>query len=587
MLWMLQSGVIPLLAATPARSQATPLLARGRAALRVPDNRNRLLIVAGWAAVIALIPPWHEYPVIDDSLYATSVRDMLATGRFVMPDFSQANLIAQTVWGTLWARLFGFGFSTLTASTLVLALAALFAFYGLARAVGVAPGGALLGTALLGFNPIFIHLSYTFMTDIPFLALTLGACYGYVRGLGAEGRARLGWLALAGTLAGGSFLVRQFGALTPLPFVGLVLWESVRTRRLAWRELLTLVAVPALFGLAWYVWWRADPPTGAAMAAGARSAYFIGKEPWLRVFLLRAFTILPLTALCAWAALRLPRARWGLVAVIGAALLWGMWAADLPSEQWIAVFEPPFTARLGPLSYDLPQEPFSFAAEGNIVKLDGIDFDEFGYAQERIWTMEAWRAIYMGGVALVMLLGAALISALWDWGRGIRQTWTLTPLAAVYALGAAVFVVSLAFPGDLFDRYTLAFVPFLLLFLMRGAAGWGRGAWGYSLLALALLATFSLLAKADHMDQNNARWAAGRWMEARVGAVQVGWNWNQWGHASSEGYHVTGIHQEGWRVEQEFPYTSRLSGWTTRIVWAESRPDMPPLPSPITLAPAP
>ena len=44
----------------------------------------------------------------------------------------------------------------------------------------------------------------------------------------------------------------------------------------------------------------------------------------------------------------------------------------------------PFTARLGPLGYDLPQETFSFATLGNIVQVDGIDFDEFWYTQERI-----------------------------------------------------------------------------------------------------------------------------------------------------------------------------------------------------------
>src|SRR5438445_5036192 len=69
-----------------------------------------------------------------------------------------------------------------------MALAALYAFYGIAREVGVPPWGALLGTGLLAVNPIFFHLSYSFMTDVPFMSLLLLASYCYIRGLRPEGR---------------------------------------------------------------------------------------------------------------------------------------------------------------------------------------------------------------------------------------------------------------------------------------------------------------------------------------------------------------------------------------------------------------
>src|SRR5437867_6763506 len=147
------------------------------------DLRNLALVVAGFAAVLLLIPPQHEYPVIDDWIYARTVQHQLITGEFYIHPVSQASLVGLTLWGTAWAKLFGFSFSTLTCSTLVLALAALLAFYGIARQLGVPPPGALLGTALLGFNPIFLHLSYSFMTDVPFLSLVLLSCYCYIRGL--------------------------------------------------------------------------------------------------------------------------------------------------------------------------------------------------------------------------------------------------------------------------------------------------------------------------------------------------------------------------------------------------------------------
>jgi hypothetical protein len=198
------------------RPRLRAVLAARTGSLRREDRRNLGLILGGAALVLLLVSPAHEYPIIDDWNHAVSVQTMLATGRYVAPPTMQANLVGLTVWGALWAKLFGFSFSTLTASVLALALAGLLAFYGLARAVGVAPGGALFGTALLGLNPIFFHLSYSFMTDIPFLALALLACYCYVRGIQ---RAGLGWLVVGGLLAGWAFLIRQFGVLVPAAFL--------------------------------------------------------------------------------------------------------------------------------------------------------------------------------------------------------------------------------------------------------------------------------------------------------------------------------------------------------------------------------
>src|SRR5438552_7723253 len=137
-------------------------------------------IAVGWVALLLIIPPQHEYPIIDDWIYARSVQHQVATGAFEMPAQSQASLVGLTLWGTLWVRLFGFSFTVLTYSTLVLAVAALYAFYGIAREVGAPPWGALLGTGLLAVNPIFFHLSYSFMTDVPFMSLLLLASYCYI-----------------------------------------------------------------------------------------------------------------------------------------------------------------------------------------------------------------------------------------------------------------------------------------------------------------------------------------------------------------------------------------------------------------------
>jgi hypothetical protein len=285
-----------------------------------------------------------------------------------------------------------------------------------------------------------------------------------------------------------------------------------------------------------------------------------------------------LIALFAWGALGIRLRQWWLVATIGVGVIAGMWLVDLPTETWLAQYEPSVEVRLGPISYQMPNEQFMFGISGNIIQLDGIDFDEYRYPQERVWPTDAWRYLWGLGLVLGVALLAKIAASLWEW---VRTTWKgeqIGPLTGFYLLGAAIFVICLAFPGDMFDRYLLGFIPFVILFVVRGSKEWDRTAWIYSLVAFTLLATFTVLAKADHMDQERARWEAGYWMEARTGAVRVGWNWDHWGHNDSETYHVSGVQEDGFRVEQRFPYTCRLCGFTTRYAFAESRTDMPPLP---------
>ena len=45
--------------------------------------------------------------------------------------------------------------------------------YFLLRRLGASRGLAVLGALLLGFNPIYFALSFTFMTDVPFTALVV------------------------------------------------------------------------------------------------------------------------------------------------------------------------------------------------------------------------------------------------------------------------------------------------------------------------------------------------------------------------------------------------------------------------------
>jgi hypothetical protein len=53
----------------------------------------------------------------------------------------------------------------------------------LLRRLGIGVGQAVFGSAVLLLNPLYLHLSFSFMTDVAFLALLLAAVLAAVAGL--------------------------------------------------------------------------------------------------------------------------------------------------------------------------------------------------------------------------------------------------------------------------------------------------------------------------------------------------------------------------------------------------------------------
>lgn len=427
------------------------------------DRRNLGLIVLGSMLMLLIIPPAHDYPIIDDWVYARSVHHQLATGIFQMPPESEVTLVGLTLWGTLWARLLGFSYTTLTLSTLVLALAGLLTFYATARAVDVPTGGALLGTVLLAVQPLFLHLSFSFMTDVPCLTLLLAACYSYLRGLlgGAAG-----WWWLGGLAIGMAFLIRQFALLVPCAFLLYLALDGLLTRRPRWAQMVYLALGPAMILLGWWLWSPGIRPTPLVGA-------FVGHGTWLGVCLSRALASLPLLGLAAPALGGIRRPHWGWVG-FWSAILVGGWATvtavRAPSVSHAAAR---FHVPGGPLGFDLASQLNPFLGFGNILRTGGIDF--FDYRQEPIWTPDAWGLFFLGASALGVLLLAqmsAMFSVAW---RKRRQGDWLPPRASLYLTGLALGLGALALPATLYDRYLLGCIPFVILFGVAQAGSWGKG----------------------------------------------------------------------------------------------------------------
>jgi hypothetical protein len=106
------------------------------------------------------------------------------------------------------AKVFGYSLSLLRIATLLLLVAGLAAFVALLRELDVEPpAAAVLALGLLA-SPLVAMLSFTFMSDVQFMAWLLIATWLYVRGIRRASDATVLLASLAAACAIGT---RQFG----------------------------------------------------------------------------------------------------------------------------------------------------------------------------------------------------------------------------------------------------------------------------------------------------------------------------------------------------------------------------------------
>lgn len=173
------------------------------------------------------INPFREAEVDDDWAYALMVRHLLNTGQYRLHDWATANMPFQVYWGALFARLGGpFHFhSSLRLSTLVLWAVALVAFYLLCHEHALDHNQAGLLTLGLFSSPLALEMSFSFMSDIPYLSCLIIALYLYTRAWRLERYDLMFAASLAGSAA---ILTRQFGAVI---IAGVILvWLATENR---------------------------------------------------------------------------------------------------------------------------------------------------------------------------------------------------------------------------------------------------------------------------------------------------------------------------------------------------------------------
>jgi hypothetical protein len=392
-----------------------------------------------------------------------------------VPEYSNNINIAQILWGWLVCLPIGFSFVALRISTWLLAVGSLCGLYLMLRDLEVPRGDALLGTATLGVYPIFALLSVTFMSDVPFVSLTILASFAMVRATKARS---VPWLITATVLASVAAGVRMVAVVTPVAmFLTLVLGGDGWGRRNGrWAIALLPLAVFAAV-IWWYrshVFYSADL-TWVRNTTSDRIAMLQFALPLLPRMLgetlaLMAGTLglalLPLSIAC----LRAPIFR----------------RAILYSVALVLVLAALHAAGL---RYPLPLMTGSTWA---LNELGGTSLLVPNYSVPPVSAIICWTALVVGAFSLATATAAMN-----------RRHWTTGELFLILAMGGHFLLMALIWLIN--DRYALVLVPYAIAVLLAARPRLHRAT---AAVGLILVMIVTIAGIRDHLSYNRALWAA-------------------------------------------------------------------------------
>ncbi|MEC5404320.1 hypothetical protein VOM14_01880 [Paraburkholderia sp. MPAMCS5] len=212
-----------------------------------------------WMVAVAVINPLGNFPLNDDWSFALAVRHLLATGEFRPLGWTSMTLVGHVFWGALFCLPSGFSFNALRIATLVAGALGLIAFCALLQALGCDRRKTAFAMVLFGFNPIYLNLANTFMTDVGFATLSLFSTLFFWRYLVARQPGRLLW---AMVFAIAALSVRQLALFLPIAMLAAFIVERKKDWRAIALALATLLVSMALL-YAFDAWLNARHATPA------------------------------------------------------------------------------------------------------------------------------------------------------------------------------------------------------------------------------------------------------------------------------------------------------------------------------------
>lgn len=213
---------------------------------RHPTTKAAIALLGLWLVIIAVIGTAGNFPLNDDWAYAISVKHMLETGQFKLYNWGEMTLTAHIYWGYLFTFIPGFSFEYLRWSTLVLGGAGAIGMLRLGYFVSRSLPLAILAALLVMLNPLYLSMSFSFMTDVPFAALLIWSSYFFIRYSEGQSNYHLSWAIFFCIWA---LLIRQLALALPLAWLVTQLFFHRKDRSKWWSAFIPILIIGGTYFL--------------------------------------------------------------------------------------------------------------------------------------------------------------------------------------------------------------------------------------------------------------------------------------------------------------------------------------------------
>tara|TARA_R110000796_G_scaffold252640_2_gene389798 strand:+ start:46857 stop:48473 length:1617 start_codon:yes stop_codon:yes gene_type:complete len=203
-------------------------------------DKNIFLITGIWLIVIFIINPIGDFPLNDDWAYGIIVKRMIEDDTLKLINWGEMTLVTHLFFGYAFTSLLGFSFTVLRCSTLLLSLLGLLGIYQTVLLMKLDKRTALIATIVVMANPVFMALSFSYMTDVPFMTFVTWSTYFFIK---TYNTANKKLLFIAVFLCVWAILIRQLALMLSMAWLFALLIDSKSKQFTLWWKWLPVLTV--------------------------------------------------------------------------------------------------------------------------------------------------------------------------------------------------------------------------------------------------------------------------------------------------------------------------------------------------------
>ena len=487
-------------------------------------NPGLVMIFFLFIAIFLILSPVFEFPLNDSWAHAKSVKNLAENQEIKISEWTAASFVFQMFYGYVFTVPFGFSFTALRISTIVLSFFGIAAFYFILKELKFTETIATFASLVLFFNPIYFNLSYTFMTDVPFISLVLISTLFFVKAVKNEDNILL----LLGTIFSiFAFLIRQHGLIVPIAvFIFLLLNKKYS---LKFRKITTLLILPIMSFLIYQLWYFFVH--GQTIRYLSTEHLTIGLSTIFRIGIYSFITFNNISLYL-------------LPLVIIYLLNIKRFIKEIRLKNFIILFGLFFVCLLaGNIVYFLKTKSFSFLGyQGYILNANGLGPKLLAGSLPNMFPIYVWWFLVIIAITLGSFLAIVIIKKEYEILRKfnikklIKERLNTNTRDLTLFIGALIFafLILLSSVYDLylvfFDRYFTALLPFFII-LFLGSVIKFKNVRRVLLLTIVIFAVFSFIGTQEYINWNKARWyATTTLMQNNISEKQIdgGFEFNGW-----------------------------------------------------------